>query len=206
MLCYARMRWDLKGMSFDELWDLEGKEAVTGIQTIESGYVKHLYEVVAQQQVVAFADVPSLEDLDRTAMGRLPMHEHLLFEQVWALDELYTKADVPGYLKARRATLESSPRFLFAVTLSWDGRSRALDAGASAIVAALQGAPHTTALGIYRVAAQQRLLALVDVTSAADLNALANLPALEGAQVDEVMGLRDYILFADDVAKHFTGI
>jgi len=209
MLYYAQMRWELKGMTFDELWDLEAQEAVTGVATIESGFVKHLYEVATKQRVVAFADVPSLEDLDRTAMGRLPMHEHLIFEETWALEEGYTHPDVPGYLKQRRERMDSHPKLLHMVEFAWDESGRALDGVWDALVKRLSGMGDegsTTTLGIYRVAGRQRALLLVDVESAGDLNGIARLPELAAARVTRVDGLRDYIQFAADVGQHFKNI
>jgi negative regulator of sigma E activity len=75
MFYYGKMRWDLKGMSFNDLWILESKEAEAGIQTLENGAVQHLYKVAAEQYVIVIGDLPSGTELDRIAMGRLPMHE-----------------------------------------------------------------------------------------------------------------------------------
>ncbi|MGB5685140.1 MAG: hypothetical protein WBM35_04965, partial [Candidatus Electrothrix sp.] len=65
MFYYGRMRWDLKGMSFNDLWILENKEAETGIQTLENGMVQHLYKVAAEQYVIVIGDLPSAIELDR---------------------------------------------------------------------------------------------------------------------------------------------
>lgn len=85
MLFYCQMRWDLKGMTFDELWDLEGKETDHAQETEDEYGVLGLYKVAAEQVVIAIVNVPSAEELDRIAFGRLPMREHLIFEKVWAL-------------------------------------------------------------------------------------------------------------------------
>lgn len=86
MLFYVQMRWNIEGrLSEDELWDLEAKEAEYGKETVESGMVVGLYKVAAQRRVIGIVDVESIEELDRTAMGRLPMREYLEFEQVWPL-------------------------------------------------------------------------------------------------------------------------
>jgi muconolactone delta-isomerase len=86
MLFYVQMRWKIEGrLTFDELWELEAQEAETAKETIESGMVVGIWKVAAQQRVIAVVDVPSIEELDRTAMGRLPMREYLEFEVVWPL-------------------------------------------------------------------------------------------------------------------------
>jgi muconolactone D-isomerase len=101
MLFYVQMRWNIDGrLSFDELWDLEAKEAETAKQTIESGMVQGIYKVAAQKRVIAIVDVESIEELDRTAMGRLPMREYLEFEHVWPLrDYIGFAEDVKRHYK-----------------------------------------------------------------------------------------------------------
>lgn len=101
MLFYVQMRWNIEGrLNFDELWDLESVEADTAKGTIESGMVKGIYKVAAQKRVIAIVDVESIEELDRTAMGRLPMREYLEFEVVWALrDYLGFAEDVKAHYK-----------------------------------------------------------------------------------------------------------
>ena len=86
MLFYVQMRWNHEGrISLDELWDIEAEEARHARQTIESGLVVGIWKVAAQKRVIAVVDVESIEELDRTALGRLPMREYLEFEQVWPL-------------------------------------------------------------------------------------------------------------------------
>lgn len=86
MLFFVQMRWNIEGrLSEDELWELEAKEAEHGKETVESGMVVGLYKVAAQRRVIGIVNVDSIEELDRTALGRLPMREYLEFEQVWAL-------------------------------------------------------------------------------------------------------------------------
>jgi len=86
MLFYVQMRWNHEGrISLDELWDVEAQEAEHAKETIDSGMVVGIWKVAAQKRVIAVVDVESIEDLDRTALGRLPMREYLEFEQVWAL-------------------------------------------------------------------------------------------------------------------------
>lgn len=86
MLFYVQMRWNIEGrLSLDELWNLEAQEIEYARQTVDSGMVRGIYKVAAQRRVIAILDVPSIEDLDRTALGRLPMREYLEFEQIWAL-------------------------------------------------------------------------------------------------------------------------
>ena len=42
MLYFSRMRWKIDGMSFDDLWKLEGKEAKAAVDSITQGIVSHL--------------------------------------------------------------------------------------------------------------------------------------------------------------------
>ncbi|MDJ0596980.1 MAG: muconolactone Delta-isomerase family protein [Pleurocapsa sp. MO_226.B13] len=86
MLFYVQMRWNIEGrLSEEELWDLETKETEQAQKTVDSGMVVGLFKVAAQRRVIGIVDVESIEELDRTAMGRLPMREYLEFEQVWPL-------------------------------------------------------------------------------------------------------------------------
>lgn len=86
MLFYVQMRWNIEGrITLDELWELEKEEIKTARQTVESGMVKGLYKVAAQKRVIAIVDVASIEELDRTVLGRLPLREYLDVEVVWAL-------------------------------------------------------------------------------------------------------------------------
>jgi muconolactone D-isomerase len=94
MLFYVQMRWNHEGrLTLDELWDLEAKETEAAKETIESGMVKGIYKVAAQKRVIAVVDVESIEELDRTALGRLPMREYLDFEIVWPLRDYLGFAD-----------------------------------------------------------------------------------------------------------------
>ncbi len=89
MLFYVQMRWVHEGrLTLDELWEVEEKETEHAQETIDSGLVKAIYKVAAQKRVIAIVDVESIEELDRTAMGRLPMREYLEFSG-WAFAGLY---------------------------------------------------------------------------------------------------------------------
>ena len=112
MFYYGQMRWDLKGMSFHELWLAESEEARAAIKTLEDNLVQHLYKVVGEQYVIVIGNIPSGEEFDRTAMGRLPMHEHLIFDPVWSLEEGFT-ADVQGYLNSRYPQQLQNPKVLY---------------------------------------------------------------------------------------------
>ncbi|TDD76833.1 muconolactone Delta-isomerase [Actinomadura rubrisoli] len=86
MLVYIQMRWNHEGrISLDELWEVEAQEAEHAQETIDSGMVVGIWKVAAQKRVIAVLDVESPDDLDRTALGRLPMREYLEFEAVWPL-------------------------------------------------------------------------------------------------------------------------
>ena len=86
MLFYVQMRWNHEGrISLDELWEIEQEEAVHAQETLDSGFAVGLWKVAAQKRVIGIIESPSAEELDRTALGRLPMREYLEFEEVWPL-------------------------------------------------------------------------------------------------------------------------
>lgn len=86
MLFYVQMRWNHEGrISLDELWDIETEEVEHAQQTVESGMCVGIWKVAAQKRVIAVVDVEDIEELDRSALGRLPMREYLEFEVVWPL-------------------------------------------------------------------------------------------------------------------------
>jgi muconolactone D-isomerase len=86
VLVYVQMKWNHEGrISLDELWEVEAQETVHAKETIDSGMVVGIWKVAAQKRVIAVLDVESVEELDRTALGRLPMREYLDFEVVWPL-------------------------------------------------------------------------------------------------------------------------
>jgi muconolactone delta-isomerase len=202
MIFCCKMRWELDGMSFDDLWMQEAEEARTAIQTIESGMVQHLYKVAAERYVIVIGNLPNAEELDRTAMSRLPMHEHLIFEEVLSLEEGST-IDVPGYLKPRREHIGEDPRLLYYVQLAWEPRERKLEHLWDGAKRTLSNRGSTKVVSLYRVAGQQRMVLIVDVCKAEDLTALVNLPVLESPAVEKVWLLRDYHLFAEDVWKGY---
>lgn len=86
MLFYVQMKWNHEGrITLDELWDIEAEEALHAQQTVDSGFVVGIWKVAAQKRVIAILESPDAEELDRTALGRLPMREYLEFEAVWPL-------------------------------------------------------------------------------------------------------------------------
>ncbi|MEU9125484.1 muconolactone Delta-isomerase family protein [Streptomyces sp. NPDC048506] len=94
MLFYVQMKWNHEGrITLDELWDVEAQEALHAKETIESGMVVGIWKVAAQKRVIAVVDCESAEELDRTALGRLPMREYLEFEVVWPLRDYLGFAD-----------------------------------------------------------------------------------------------------------------
>lgn len=101
MLFYVQMRWNHEGrLSLDELWDLEKQETEHAQQTIDDHLVVGIWKVAAQRRVIAVVDMPSAEELDRTALGRLPMREYLEFEVVWPLrDYLGFAKDVDAHYR-----------------------------------------------------------------------------------------------------------
>jgi len=202
MFFYCKMGWDIKGLSFEDLWKLEGEEARQAIKTIDSGMAQHLYKVAAEQYVIVIGNLPSAEELDRTAMGRLPMHEHLIFEEVFSLEEGFS-IDVQRYLKPRREKISQNPRLLYYVQMAWDPKERQLEGLWDNAKKTLKDLGATKVLSLYRVAGQQRIIIIVDVEKAEDLNALANLSDLNSPIVEKVWLLRDYHLFAEDVWKGY---
>ncbi|HBA98137.1 MAG TPA: hypothetical protein DCZ23_08515 [Lachnospiraceae bacterium] len=60
-------------------------------------------------------------------------------------------------------------------------------------------------IGIYKVAAQHRVIVIVDVESAdaLDRNCMGQLPMREYLEFEQVWPLRDYDLFMEDVRKGF---
>lgn len=202
MFFYSKMRWKIDGMTFDQLWDLEGEECKAAVKSIEDGIVSHLYKVGAEQYVISVGQAKSMEEFDLYAMGYLPMREHLIFEEVWPLDEGFT-IDVAEYLKKRRDTQASDPNFLFYVQLAWDQNQRFVDTAWDEITAGLKTFDAGKVLGVYRVAGQERIIAILDVKTAADINSFSSLSVLNNPEVEKVWSLRDYIGFAHDVWNHY---
>lgn len=86
MLFYVQMRWNHEGrISLDDLWQVEAEEAEHAEETLRSGFCVGIWKVAAQKRVIAIIDSPDADELDRTALGRLPMREYLEFEAVWPL-------------------------------------------------------------------------------------------------------------------------
>ncbi len=202
MIYFGQMRWDLKGMSFHDLWLAEGEEARQGIKTLENNLVQHLYKVAGEQNVIVIGDLPSAEEFDRVAMGRLPMHEHLIFDPVWSLEEAFA-VDVQGYFEDRFEMQLKKPKFLYYLQMAWDPRSRELDDCWEAIMNSLKDFEECKILGAYRVAGQQRMIMIIDVTKVDHLNMIANLPVLKSPNIEKVWALREYRLFAEDVWKYY---
>ncbi|MDQ3096381.1 MAG: muconolactone Delta-isomerase family protein [Actinomycetota bacterium] len=101
MLFYVQMKWNHEGrISLEELWDIEAAEAEHAQETVESGMCVGIWKVAAQKRVIAVVDVEDTDELDRTALGRLPMREYLEFEVVWPLrDYLGFAEDVRKHYK-----------------------------------------------------------------------------------------------------------
>ena len=94
MLFYVQMKWNHEGrISLDELGDVEAEVAEHAKETLDSGFCVGIWKVAAQKRVIAIIDSPNAEELDRTALGRLPMREYLEFEQVWPLRDYLGFAD-----------------------------------------------------------------------------------------------------------------
>ncbi|MCB9959403.1 MAG: hypothetical protein H6843_12445 [Rhodospirillaceae bacterium] len=202
MLYFSRMRWKLDGMDFNQLWKLEGQEAKAAVESIKAGFIPHLYKPCAEQYVISVGNTRTVEDFDRYAEGVLPMREHLVFEQVWPLEEGFC-IDVYPYLEKRRAEMADTPRLLHLLQVAWDPRSHRMDEVWPRLVGELGTLQEPRILAVYRVAGQQRALIFVDVVDAAGLNRIAALPSLAGAEVELVEALRDYLGFAEDVWRSY---
>ena len=100
MLFYVQMKWNHEGrISLDDLWKVEADEAEHAKETLASGFCVGIWKVAAQKRVIAIIESPDAEELDRTALGRLPMREYLEFEAVWPLRDYLGFADdvLKGY-------------------------------------------------------------------------------------------------------------
>lgn len=202
MLYFSRMRWNLEGMNFNQLWKLESKEADAAVVSIQQGFISHLYKPCAEQYVISVGETRTVEDFDRYAEGVLPMREHLVFEEVWPLDEGFC-IDVFPYLQKRRKEMAETPRLLHFFQASWSTHARYLDDHWLDLVGQLRDLDAPKVLGVYRVAGQQRIIAFVDVQDATELSHLANLSPMASAEVERVEALRDYLGFAEDVRKGY---
>jgi muconolactone delta-isomerase len=202
MLYYSRMRWAIAGMTFDQLWKLEGKEAEAAVASIEQGIVAHLYKPCAERAVISVGATRTVEEFDRYAMGVLPMREHLIFDEVAPLTEGFS-IEVFPYLEARAAEMADRPRLLHLVELSWPAAERRLDAAWPGLVADLSGVTAPKIVSLYRVTGLQRALLFADLEEAAELDRLVARDSLAGAAVTRVEALRDYLGFARDVWKGY---
>jgi len=202
MYFFSKMRWNLKGMSFDELWELEGKEAKAAAKSIEDGIVQHLYKAVAEEYVMSIGETNTAEDFDRYALGILPMREHLIFEQVIAVQEGFS-IDVFPYLAKRREQMQNEPKFLYFVQMAWPSAERKLDEVWGQLTENLKAYTPAKVLALYRAAAQQKIMLIIDVKNADELNQLSQSPLLRMSEVETVWLLRDYIGFAEDVEKRY---
>jgi muconolactone D-isomerase len=94
VLFYVQMKWVNEGrITLDELWDIESEETERAQETVDSGFCVGIWKVAAQKRVIAIINSPDAEELDRTALGRLPMREYLEFEAVWPLRDYLGFAD-----------------------------------------------------------------------------------------------------------------
>ena len=94
MLYYVQMKWNHEGrITLDELWEIEAKETLHAQDTVDSGFCVGIWKVAAQKRVIAIIDADTPDELDRTALGRLPMREDLEFEHVWPLRDYMSFAE-----------------------------------------------------------------------------------------------------------------
>lgn len=82
MLFFIKVRVDHTGISEEELWSLWEKEAEAARGAKEAGRIVSLYKVVGQRRVVMVVDAESHDELDRLAMGTMPMRHILEVEEI----------------------------------------------------------------------------------------------------------------------------
>ena len=82
MLFFVKVRVDHTKISEEELWDLWEKEAESALAAKEAGKIVALYKVVGQRRVVMIVNVESHDELDRLAMGAMPMRHILECEEI----------------------------------------------------------------------------------------------------------------------------
>lgn len=82
MLFFVKVRVDHTRISEDELWDLWEQEAEAALGAKAAGRIVSLYKVVGQRRVVMVVDVESHDELDRLAMGAMPMRHIFECEEV----------------------------------------------------------------------------------------------------------------------------
>ena len=82
MLFFVKVRVDHTKISEEELWDLWEKEAESALAAKEAGKIVALYKVVGQRRVVMIVNVESHDELDRLAMGTMPMRHILECEEI----------------------------------------------------------------------------------------------------------------------------
>lgn len=103
---------------------------------------------------------------------------------------------------------------LFYVQMKWNYQGRisqddlwALEAKEGTHAQSQKGQTNTPlkVVGIYKVASQHRVIAIVEVENADDLdrNSMGELPMKEYLEFEHVWALRDYDVFMDDVKKGF---
>jgi muconolactone D-isomerase len=91
MIVYLQMGWNVEGRpDFDKIWDLEIEEAKAAKAIFR---IIAMYKLAGQKRVIAIGEIESADELDRMAMGRLPMCEFLEFEAIWPL------RDFEGFLE-----------------------------------------------------------------------------------------------------------
>lgn len=91
MLFYVQMKWKLRNRSLDDVLRLELSE-IRHAQSQQGSSqdpieVIGIWKVASQQRVIVVVNVASAEALDRNSMFRLPMRNHIEFEQVWPLSD-----------------------------------------------------------------------------------------------------------------------
>jgi hypothetical protein len=101
------------------------------------------------------------------------------------------------------SSAKCDPRFLYLVTFAWKPEQRILDHLWNGMCGALRNTTSGKVLGLYRVAAQQRAMAIIDVPDANALNRFSLMAELQSPAVETVWLLGDYIGFAEDVQKHY---
>ncbi|MCH9723133.1 MAG: muconolactone Delta-isomerase family protein [Actinomycetia bacterium] len=93
MLFFAKVKVDHTRIDEDELWDLWEKEAESALAAKSHGKIRALYKVAGQRRVVMILDVDSHDDIDRLALGVMPMRHIMEIEEMLPLRDYESFAE-----------------------------------------------------------------------------------------------------------------
>jgi muconolactone D-isomerase len=82
MLFFIKVRVDHTRISENELWDLWEKEAEAALGAKAAGKIVTVYKVAGQRRVIMIVNMESHDELDRIAMGAMPMRHIFEVEEI----------------------------------------------------------------------------------------------------------------------------